>query len=214
MNGKRSVRGAAVAALLMLLAAVPIRTARAQTGEHASPSAASVSNLIQELRSPDLRRRRDAARELSNIEPLPSEAIAALAQALQDEQPNGAVENYASIGLSKAGARAIPALAELTRSGNPQARQAAIATLGRMAKSTPDAWPLLIDAFRQPSGRGAAYVWGIADQLARVGPPVIPLLRKALEDPDPHVRAGAAATLAQMGDFDRHWSRNNPYVRK
>ena len=51
--------------------------------EHGSP--ARVAELLKELELPestDLQRRRDAARELSQMHPLPPEAIAVLAKAL------------------------------------------------------------------------------------------------------------------------------------
>jgi len=55
---------------------------------------------------------------------------------------------------------------------------------------------------------------GYRVSVSEVGPPVIPLLRKALTDNDPHIRAGGAATLAQMGNFDKTWGHNNPDTRR
>jgi HEAT repeat protein len=203
-------------ALLLLVLAVPVS---AEQAEEQNQAALDVSRLIHEVRTlPDSPDRRDAARELSMIEPLPPEAIQALAEVLPTTMHNGAVERYAIQGLVKAGARAIPALTSVLDSKDPQAREAAVEALGRMAASEPKAWPILIGSFRpgDESVRrwSTAYQWGIAYQLAKVGPPVIPLLRKALTNSDPYIRAGAAATLAQLGNFDKTWSRNNPDTRR
>ena len=76
--------------------------------EHGSP--ARVAELLKELELPestDLQRRRDAARELSQMHPLPPEAIAVLAKPL-DTFDRGGVQRYATIALAGAGARPFP----------------------------------------------------------------------------------------------------------
>ena len=54
-------------------------------------------------------------------------------------------------------------------------------------------WPVLIDALKGCSSPKVA-----ADELAKIGRSVMPLLLKALADKDPRVRAGAAEALGQM----------------
>ena len=53
--------------------------------------------------------------------------------------------------------------------------------------------PILIDALKGCSSPKLA-----ADELAMIGPSVLPLLLKALKDKDPRVRAGAAEAIGQM----------------
>ncbi len=54
-------------------------------------------------------------------------------------------------------------------------------------------WPVLIGALKGCSSPKVA-----AAELAKAGPPVVPLLLKVLKDKDPRVRAGAAEALGQM----------------
>jgi HEAT repeat protein len=195
-------------ALLLLAIAVPV-CAGQEREQHRQPPP-NVSELIQEVKSlPDSQERSDAARELTMVEPLPPEAIQALAEALKTTEQNGAVERYAKQALIKAGARAIPALTPLVENNKRQVNEAAVETLGRIAISEPAAWPILIGTFKENPSR-----WGAAYELAKVGPLVVPVLRKALTDKDPRMRAGAAQALAQMGDFYRTWSDSNPDARR
>ena len=65
-----------------------------------------------------------------------------------------------------------------------------------MAFSEPAAWPVLVGLFKShfsgyPECRGVS-------GLAIAGPPVVPLLVKALADDDLRMRAGAAKTLVHM----------------
>jgi len=135
-------------ALLTLAIAVPV--CAEQTREQSRQTLRNVSELIQKVKSlPDSQDRRDAARELSTIEPLPPEALQALADVIETTQHNGAVERYAMTALAKAGAPAIPAFTTLLESKNPQAREAAIETLGRIRD--PVVWPILIGTFNRAS---------------------------------------------------------------
>ena len=165
--------------------------------EHGSP--ARVAELLKELELPestDLQRRRDAARELSQMHPLPPEAIAVLAKAL-DTFDRGGVQRYATIALAGAGAQAVPALAaqcnDLHGRKDGEGCQAAIGVLSTIAKTDPAAWPVLIDNLKRLFGAGAAI------GLGKVGAPVVPLLRQALKDEQPKTRAMAAKALSDIG---------------
>jgi HEAT repeat protein len=191
-------RGGLAAVLLLSWIAGSISPAG---GEEAAPerdSAARVAELLKELELPEssdnLQRRRDAARQLSEINPLPTEAIAPLAKAL-DTWDRGGVQRYASAALAGAGARAIPTLAaECGQSGKDgEGCQAAIGILGRIARSEPAAWPVLIDDLRSGFGGGAAIAIG------KVGARVVPLLRQALKSDNPKTRAMAAKALSDIG---------------
>jgi HEAT repeat protein len=180
----------------------------AQSRNGDSQAAPDVSQLIKDLQSTDSRRERDAARRLSEMPTVPPEAIQPLADCLKDFL-DGAPDGFAMKALSKAGAPAIPALTSLLEV-RPVGRMLAIGTLAGMARSEPQVWPILIDAFKETSGWGGSGDSGfqIASQLCRAGPALIPLLRKDLKDNDPKIRAGAAATLAQMGDLAHLYSTN------
>jgi HEAT repeat protein len=185
---------------LILLAAIAAGGAWAQNGNPGAESPADVSQLIQQLKSLDTHERVHAAREFDKIKPLPPEAIKALVEMLRTAPYDES--QYAITALSGAGPGAIPPLAALANTGN----QPAIWTLGRMAYSEPAAWPVLIGLFKSEVSdiRTAA-----AAGLAIAGPPVVPLLVKALTDDDPRTRAGAADTLAHMG----HMPANSVGVR-
>ncbi len=62
------------------------RIAAAAGCKRASPLPPNVSRLLAELRSPDLRRRQDAAVALGKVHPMPPEAIKALAEAVKTEE--------------------------------------------------------------------------------------------------------------------------------
>lgn len=200
MDRKRAIfsQGGPAAVLLLLWFAVSIAPARKEENKPAHQSAPRVAELLKELELPEssanLQSRRAAARQLSAISPLPTEAIAPLAKAL-DTWDRGGVQRYASAALAGAGARAIPALAaECNQSARDgEGCQAAIGVLGKIALSEPAAWPVLIDDFRSAFGAGAAI------SIGKVGGPVVPMLRKALKSDRPKTRAMAAKALSDIG---------------
>ena len=200
MDRKRAMfpRRDLAAVLLLLWIAVSTTAARVEANRPEHDSAASVAELLEQLKLPEsndnLQRRRDAARQLSEIGPLPTEAIAPLAKAL-DTWDRGGVQRYARGALAGAGARAIPALAaECNQNGRDgEGCQAAIGVLGQIARTEPAAWPVLIDDFNSGFGAGAAIAIG------KVGAPVVPLLRQALRSDGPKTRAMAAKALSDIG---------------
>jgi hypothetical protein len=125
-------RDGLAAVLLLLWIAVSITPARGEENKPDHDSAARVAELLKVLELPEsnanFQRRRDAARQLSEMSPLPTEAIAPLAKAL-DTWDRGGVQRYARVALAGAGARSIPALAaECDQSGREgEGCQAAIA---------------------------------------------------------------------------------------
>jgi HEAT repeat protein len=178
--------------------------------KRASPLPPNFSRLIAELRSPDLRRRQDAAVALGKVQPIPPEVIEALAEAVKTEEavqsanPSDGFQLFALQVLSDAGAPAIPALAALAKSRNLLTRARAIQALGRVALRDPTAWPILVGTFKEAGQQTAA------QELDKLGPPVLPLLRKSLKDSDPRVRAGAAEALGQLGSFTRIFRHFTP----
>jgi HEAT repeat protein len=186
------------AVLIVLWIAVSISSARGEENKPEQNSAPTLAELLKQLGLPDssanLQQRRDAARQLSEIKPLPAEAIDPLTKAL-DTWDRGGVQRYAGVALAGAGARAVPALAvECGQSGRDgEGCQAAIRVLGQIARTEPAAWPVLIDDFGSRFGGGAAVA------LGRVGAPVVPLLRQALRSANPESRAMAAKALSDIG---------------
>src|SRR5712692_5498282 len=90
--------------LVVSILAIAVPACAAQAPEQTRQSSPSVSELIDKVkRLPDSQDRRDAARELSMIEPLPLEAIQALAEAMWTTEHNGPVERYAITAIVKAG---------------------------------------------------------------------------------------------------------------
>jgi len=139
-------RGSLASSLVALSIALTITLTSGEENapEHGSP--AGVAELLKELELPestDLQRRRDAAREVSQMHPLPLEAIAALAKAL-DTFDRGGVQRYATIALAGAGAQAVPALAaqcnDLHGRKDGEGCQAAIEVLNTIANTDPAAW--------------------------------------------------------------------------
>jgi HEAT repeat protein len=63
-----------------------------------------------------------------------------------------------------------------------------------LGKSGPDAAPRLINALRHDGTR----IYSIAGALAQIGRPAVDLLTRAIEDPEPRVRRGAALALGQI----------------
>ena len=177
---------------LILLAAIAAGGAWAQNGNPSPEPTPDVFQLIQQLKSTDTRERARASFQLEQIKPLPPEAIKPLLEILRTVPANEA--QYAVKALSETGPRAIPPLAALANAGS----DAAVWTLSLMAFSEPASWPVLIGLFKNEG----KYIRGtVPPQLAKAGPPVVPLLRKALKDDDPLVRASAADTLAHMGNM-------------
>jgi HEAT repeat protein len=63
-----------------------------------------------------------------------------------------------------------------------------------LGKSGPDAAPRLLEALRRPGSR----IEPIADGLAQIGRPAVEWLTRAIDDPNPRVRRGAALALGQI----------------
>lgn len=166
-----------------------------------------LSELIAALKSHDLRDRNAAAIMLERVSPLPAKAIRALAEALRTPDPHNQFQWAAFETLSRGGAEAIPALAQLAQSHDPQKQRLAFQTLGRIGLHEPAAWPILTDGLKS-AGAVAAQ-----SALAKIGDPIVPLLRKSLKDPDPRVRAGAAATLAEMVTLSLEFGKWPPRIR-
>ncbi len=204
MNLRAAMRRGSVGCVLLLLP-IAVSIAAAGGGPRPTPGAAAaprVPELLEQLELPasfdNLQRRRDAARRLSEIKPLPETAIAPMANALDTWDRLG-VQRYARVALAGAGARTIPALAAQCRGArrNSEGCQASIEILGQIAHSEATAWPVLVDDFETGYGAGAAIAVG------RLGAPAVPMLRRALKSNDAKTRAMAARALYVVGPSAR-----------
>ncbi|HYB91657.1 MAG TPA: HEAT repeat domain-containing protein, partial [Candidatus Binataceae bacterium] len=178
----------------------------------ASKKLADVPQLIGELKGSDLQRRRDAAYKLSNIEPMPPEAIQALAEAAKTMDPKeplpAGTQAPAQSTVTAAGTTHTTS-APVTRSESPQTCEIAIRSLGSAAQRDSMVWPILIDALKGCSSPKPA-----AEELAKFGGSVLPLLLKALKDKDPRARAGAAEAMGLMVKppvVERYFDPDRPF---
>ena len=198
-GNRRQITRRRIFAALLVFAAITVGTGC----QRASPLSPAVSELIDDLKSPDFRHRCNAAVALERVHPLPPQAIEALAAAVKAEegveraQPNYGCQLFEFKALSMAGAPAVPALTTLIKSENPLTSGRAVRALGLIAKQDPTVWPILVEAFKGVSSHYAA------QQLSEIGPPVLPLIRESLKDNDPRVRAGAAEALREIATFSR-----------
>jgi HEAT repeat protein len=117
--------------------------------------------------------------------------------------PDAEKSGRARLQLITLGEAAVPALAELLRSGTPEERMAAATTLWGMGRRGQAAVPELTVALADadPRLRGAA-----AMALEGMGPAAagaVPALAKALSDRDPGVRQSAAKALGAIGPAAR-----------
>ncbi len=105
----------------------------------------------------------------------------------------------ASLELIRLGEPAVPPLAEMLRSADPQLRSRAATTLWGMGDKAHAAVPALIETFSDPD---PALRTSVAMALGNIGPTAsaaVPALIKALHDPDRQVRQAAVKALGAIG---------------
>jgi HEAT repeat protein len=164
--------------------------------------------LIQELQSPDLQHRVHAANAARWTKPLPLAVVPALLNCFRDlnEKPGpghlivpagpvwGDYSKYLVRALTNAGTQAIPQLSLALNDHDEAVRKGALDALLLIVRDSPTNWPVLINAL------GNTY-----DDVARalekgipsaVGTPIVPLLLRSLDDPNPRIRGGSAVALA------------------
>lgn len=174
-----------VAAVLILLTALSGYGTRAQENKPNAKLSPKVAALIYQLQADDPARRYQAATELLKMNPLPPDAIAGLFHYPLDPLVTKAAADL--------GQHALPAVMRAINGQENQPIPAnAVSTLGAMAKRNPSFWPVLISLFKSddPGVRlQASFQFGnLSDEQQKVA---IPLLRKAMRDPDPRVRLTA-----------------------
>ena len=151
-----------------------------------------VARLIQQLHDPDVQHRRDAARDLSKITPLPPPAMESMAELLEHQDQDPIVARIAWDAVCNAGASAVPIAKRFLESKDKFISGEGINLLGFLAIKDKDVWPILIDIYKKDPASNAINL------LAPVGPPALPLLIDALKSHDPTLRAGALMTIETM----------------
>jgi HEAT repeat protein len=179
-------------ATLLLLVVSSAGIGHAKESRLIPATADNVPTFIERLHDPDLQHRRDAAHALSDMNPLPTEAIQPLADSLNTAPDNDALHRYVFLALGHGGAAAVPTLVTIARTTKwVNVRGGAIEALSHVAVSEPSARQALLDVLK--GDRFAA-----DHEMARAEGQVVPAMIKGLNDKDPAYRVRAAATLGQL----------------
>jgi HEAT repeat protein len=177
----------------------PIRLIAAEALGRIGPEAkAAIPDLIAAMKGPDSRVRAEAARALGGIGPDAVPAIPELVRVLMRGRPGQATQ-WSQTSLAEIGAAAIPALLEVLRNNDPDARGAAMETLGMLKTKAAAELPQLIAGLNDPSPRVRA---AAAQAVVEVGPEsaaVIAALAAALKDQDDLVSSTVYNALAKLG---------------
>ena len=130
-----------------LLVSVILLTATACSSiAYAAQGTKDTAHLLQQLHDPDIQKQRDAAKALSNIEPVSSETLQTMITIVEAKGGDHQVRDYAQSAICNAGTAAIPTLQRWVRTVQPGGlfRQIGVNLLGCLAPKDPDVWPILI----------------------------------------------------------------------
>jgi HEAT repeat protein len=167
--------------------------------------------------------RADAARQLGDLGPEASPAIANLTDCLAD--PNSAVRQAAGDALVQMGPQVVPVLVQALKDDNPAVRGVAIRALAQLGADAQEAVPGLValtgdtrvgqdaiaalDAIRADAAPALVRALAVepsktrqqvlTDVLARIGPEAAPALEHALQVVRPEARARLAEVLQRVG---------------
>jgi hypothetical protein len=174
---------------IALLVSVVVLTGAACSG--IAHAAEDTAHLLHQLHDQDIQKQRDAAKALSQIEPVSSETLQTMITIVEATGGDNQVRDYAQSAICNAGTAAIPTLQRWVQTGG-FLRQIGVNLLGCLAPGTPDVWPILLDMYKK--NRDADAMTG----LAGVGKPVLPLLFDQLRGSDPEMRKGALRAIDTM----------------
>ncbi len=142
--------------------------------------------------------RRSTAEALGNFGPAARSAVGDLVKMLDNEDDITRVNAAVALWKIDRDAKALPALVEMLRQGDPSQTYAAAVALGQMGAEADTVAPALIEALHAPDGdvRRAA-----ARSLGQLGKAAFPALKKAnvLQDPDAETRRLVIEALSWMG---------------
>ncbi len=185
---------------IALLVSVVALTGAACSGiAHAAQGTKDTAHLLQQLHDQDIQKQRDAAKALSNIEPVSSETLQTMITIVESTDRDNQVRGYAQSTICNAGTAAIPTLQRWVQTVQPGGllQQTGVNLLGCLAPKTPEVWPILIDISKK---NGYAYAMS---ELASVGKPVLPLLFDQLRGSDPEMRKGALRAIDIMAGWSQ-----------
>jgi hypothetical protein len=94
---------AALCGTLLLFVVSAPGIGRAEESRIIPASADNLPTLVEQLHDPDLQHRRDAAHTLSDMNPLPTEAIQPLADSLNTAPENDVLQGYVFLALGHGG---------------------------------------------------------------------------------------------------------------
>jgi HEAT repeat protein len=161
------------------------------------PAASAMSRLVKLItnESDPPGDRKWAAVLLGRIGPGAGDAIPALVNSLEDEDPEVRTAVIEALGEIGAAAReAVPALIGLL--DDPNVRNVVAYALGGIGPAAEDAVPALIPLLCYPVGSTQRVVRAT---LVRIGPAAVRGLIESLLDEDPFLRSAAAETLGSFG---------------
>ncbi len=155
----------------------------------------AVPALLVALEDDDRDVRREAAQALVWLRPALRSVVAALDDALQDEDP--VVRDLVVALLGSTGdPEAVPRLLRASRDTAPRVREAAADAFRNIGSANPDVVQALIRALGDPEGRVAPIA---ATALASLGEPTVPALEAALPESPPAIQMHLVETLGRIG---------------
>jgi len=159
-------------------------------------SAQTVNELVEQLSAPSAEARVAAARQLGAMGEKANTAVAALAEALTDEDPSVRRAALSALREIEPGPKVgVPLMAKVLSNADPSIAIAAVQTL---AESGSDGVPFLTEALKDPKAR----YWA-ALVLAEIGPDAkeaVPALLEALkEEKSPDVQREIILALGEIG---------------
>lgn len=161
-----------------------------------------VPDLIEDLKSNEVRKRIKAADDLGLVGWKARAALPVLAKLCDDSDPFTSISAARSMMLiSEVSALPMNTLKESLKSTDAKARKAAAIALGDLGVDAKVAVPALRDALKD---KEAPVRWSVAEALGRIGADAanaVPALAKALRDPD--IREIAADSLGAIGPAAR-----------
>ncbi len=129
--------------------------------------------------------------------------VATLVRATEDPEEEVRLSAIEGLGLIGTEARtAVPALVDVLKEESERIKRKAVQSLGRIGISAVVAAPALVAALVE----GRIEQGDFLEAIGKMGPgatPYLPVLLRALEDEEPHIRLSAAKAIARLGPTAR-----------
>ncbi|MGC2445136.1 HEAT repeat domain-containing protein [Candidatus Binatus sp.] len=197
--------------LLFLIALCAPPSVSAQARDAQSPPPPSTAEIIKGLQSQNPAEREQAAKAAAATKPLPSAVVPFLLNSLRgleskpsnDTVSDAIREQWRLAGdlvtaLGNAGAPAIPELSHALDDPDEAVRRGAVDALIVIARGSPEAWPVLVDALGNAHDDVPSRIEAKIEANGNQAVKIVPLLRHSLDDPNPKVRGASAVTLSTI----------------